>query len=132
MLIEGEVLKYWIDNFYGYGSWHAKFWFVGYEESGGDIPEELADKLNYFYNQQLPSAQLSNLRELYRRVIFRAEGRRAEKFTNLYDYRFGSHATLHGLWKNLIAFLHGHQNKELPDLITYQQNSFALPSPPNE
>jgi len=23
MLIEDKVLKYWIDNFYGYGSWHA-------------------------------------------------------------------------------------------------------------
>jgi hypothetical protein len=44
MLIEDKVLKYWIDNFYGYGSWHARFWFVGYEESGGDIPEEVADK----------------------------------------------------------------------------------------
>ena len=44
MLIEAKVLKYWIDNFYGYGSWHARIWFVGYEESGGDIPEEVADK----------------------------------------------------------------------------------------
>ncbi len=49
MLIEDKVLKYWIDNFYGYGSWYAKFWFVGYEESGGDIPEEVTDKLNYFF-----------------------------------------------------------------------------------
>ena len=35
MLIEENALKYWIDNFYGYGSWQAKFWFIGYEESGG-------------------------------------------------------------------------------------------------
>jgi hypothetical protein len=132
MLIEDKVLKYWIDNFYGYGSWHARFWFVGYEESGGDIPEEVADKFNYFYNQQLPDTRLCDIRELCRHVTFRVEGPRAEKFANLYDYRFGSHATLHGLWKNLIAFVHGYQNEELPDLITYQKNSFALPSPPNE
>ncbi len=132
MLIEAEALEYWLNNFYGYGSWHARFWFVGYEESGGDIPEEVADKFNYFYNQQLPDTRLCDIRELCRHVTFRVEGPRAEKFANLYDYRFGSHATLHGLWKNLIAFVHGYQNDELSDLITYQKNSFALPSPPNE
>jgi hypothetical protein len=132
MLIEDKVIKYWIDNFYGYGSWNAKFWFVGYEESGGDIPEEVFDRLNYFYDQQLSNTRLCDLRELYRHVIFRVEGPRAEKFANLYDYRFGSHATLHGLWKNLIAFVHGYQNEELPDQVTYQKNSFALPSPPTE
>ena len=37
-----------------------------------------------------------------------------------------------GAWKNLIAFVHGYQSEELPDLLTYQKNSFALPSAPNE
>jgi hypothetical protein len=132
MIIDGEALKYWIDNFYGFGSWHAKLWFIAYEESGGDIPEEIADRLNYFYNLQTNTPALCDMREMYRHVNFRVEGPRADKFANLYDYRFGSHATLHGLWKNLIAFVHGYQNKELPDLITYQKNSFALPSSPNE
>ena len=133
MLIEDKMLKHWIDNFYGYGSWHARFWFVSYEESGADIPEEVADRLNYFYNlQESNSLGLCDIRELYRHVAFRVEGRRAEKFANLYDYRFGSHATLHGLWKNLIAFVHGFSNEQLPDLITYQISSFASPSPPNE
>ena len=132
MLIEGEVLKYWIDNFYGYGSWNAKFWFIGYEESGGDIPEEIADRLNYFYEQQHSDQQLCDLRELYRHVNFRVEGPRADRFANLYDYRFGNHATLHGLWKNLIAFVHGYRSEELPDLITYQKDALALPSPPIE
>jgi hypothetical protein len=50
MLIDEKPLTYWIDNFYGYGSWQARFWFVGYEESGGDAPEEVAEKINYFYN----------------------------------------------------------------------------------
>ena len=133
MLIEDKVLKHWIDNFYGYGSWHAGFWFVGYEESGADLPEEVADRLNYFYNLQgTNSPGLCDIRELYRHVAFRAERPGTAKFANLYDYRFGTHATLHGLWKNLIAFVHGYQNEQLPDLITYQINSFASPSPPNE
>ena len=130
MLIEDKALKYWIDNFYGYGSWQARFWFVGYEESGGDVPEEVAEKLNYFYNLQAPG--LCDIRELYRHITFRGDGPRAEKFANLYDYRFGSHATLHGLWKNLITFIHGYQNENLPDLLTYQKNSFALPLQLNE
>ena len=133
MLIEEKALKYWIDNFYGYGSWHARFWFVGYEESGGDVPEEVAEKLNYFYNLQTPnSPTLCDIRELYRHVAFRVEGPRAEKFANFNDHRFGSEATLHGAWKNLIAFVHGHQNKKLPDLLTYQKNSFASGSGSSE
>jgi len=133
MLIEEKALKYWIDNFYGYGSWHARFWFVGYEESGGDVPEEVAEKLNYFFNlQAADTSTLCDIRELYRHVAFRIDGPRAVKFSNLNDHRFGSQATLHGAWKNLIAFVHGYQNKELPDLLTYQKNSFALPSAHNE
>ena len=133
MLIEGNALQHWIDNFYGYGSWHAKFWFIGYEESGGDVPEEVSEKLNYFYQLQQPNTPtLCDIRELYRHVAFRVDGPRGTKFSNLNDHRFGSEATLHGAWKNLIAFEHGYQNEKLPDLLTYQKNSFALPSLHNE
>ena len=133
MLIEEKALKNWIDNFYGYGSWDARFWFVGYEESGGDVPEEVAEKLNYFYNTVKPNTpSLCDIRELYRHVAFRIDGPRAEKFANLHDHRFGSLATLHGAWKNIIAFVHGYQSKKTPDLLKYQRNSFALPSTANE
>jgi len=133
MLIEEKALQYWIDNFYGYGSWHARFWFIGYEESGGDVPEEVAEKLNYFYNLQVPNTPtLCNIRELYSHVAFRVDGPRAVKFSNFNDHRFGSNATLHGAWKNLISFEYGYQGEKLPDLLTYQKNSFALPSVPNE
>jgi hypothetical protein len=133
MLIEAEALKYWLENFYGYGSWHARFWFVSYEETGGDVPEEVAEKLNYFYKLQASNKNtLSDIQELYGHVGFRSDGPRAERFTNLRDHRFGNHATLHGGWKNLIAFVHGYQNQKLPDLLTYQKNLFALPSAANE
>ena len=133
MLIEAKPLKNWIDNFYGYGSWKARFWFVGYEEGGGDMPEEVAEKINYFLDKHtLNTPTLCNIRELYRHVAFRIEGPRAEKFENFHDHRFGKQATLHGAWKNLIAFVHGHQNKKLPDLLAYQRNSFASTSAPTE
>ncbi|HLZ15873.1 MAG TPA: hypothetical protein VKQ08_02490 [Cyclobacteriaceae bacterium] len=97
MTIDKNALKYWIDNFYGYGSWQARFWFVGYEEGGGDLPEEVAEKFNYFYNSHAPNTPtLCDLRELYRHVTFRVDGPRAEKFATLNDHRFGSHAVLHG------------------------------------
>jgi len=143
MLIEEKALDHWIDNFYGYGSWQARFWFVGYEEGGGDAPEEVAEKLNYFYTLPLrKTPTLCDIRELYRHVAFptyarrfggqAVKGPRAEKFANLNDHRFGRNATLHGAWKNLIAFVHGYQSEELPDLLTYQKNSFALSTAPRE
>ena len=130
MRIEEKPLQHWMDHFYGYGLWRAKIWFVGYEESGGDTPEEVAEKLNYFYRTHAEKNQetLCDLRELYRNVAARLDGPRADLFNNLYDYRFGGQAIQHGVWKNLIAFVHGYRNKKLPDLLAYQRESFASPS----
>jgi hypothetical protein len=134
MLIEERPLKHWIDNFYGYGSWNARIWYIGYEESGGDLPEEVAEKLNYFYIAHPEGKQpsLGDIREMYRHVAFRIDGPRGNLFATFHDHRFGSNATLHGLWKNLIAFGQGYQNRKLPDLLAYQKNSFLLPSKNNE
>lgn len=129
MLIDADALKHWIENFYGYGSWQARFWFVGFEENGGDAPEEVAGKLNYFRQLETKDRSiLCDIRELFRHVNFRLDGPSAKKFSNLNDYRFGDNATLHGAWKNLIAFEHGYNDQEVPDLLHYQKNSFALPS----
>lgn len=127
MLINEDALKHWIEHFYGYGSWQTKYWFVAYEEGGGDTPEEVADKLNYFHRVHTPDNNnpLCDIRELYRHVHFKIEGPRADLFTNLFDYRFGTDAVQHGAWKNLIAFVHGYQNAPLPDLLTYQRDSLA-------
>jgi hypothetical protein len=128
MLIEEKLLNNWIHNFYGYGSWQARFWFVGYEEGGGDTPEEVAEKVNYLYTTQATGPTLCDIRDLYRHVAFRIDGPRAEKFATFHDHRFGPQATLHGAWKNLIAFVHGYKTEKLPDLLTYQKNSFVVPS----
>jgi hypothetical protein len=130
MLIQEKPLQHWIDHFYGYGSWNSKFWFISYEEGGGDLPEEVAEKLNYFFSTHhtVSTPTLCNIRDLYKQVAFQIDGPRADLFTNLHDYRFDKHAVLHGIWKNLIAFVHGYQNTPVPDLLTYQINSFAEPS----
>lgn len=134
MLIDEQALKYWIDNFYGYGSWGAGIWFVGYEEGGGDTPEEVAEKINYFHNTHIsnPQPTLCNIRELYKHVTFPIDGPKADLFTNLYQYRFGKNATQHGSWKNLIAFAHSFQNRKLPNLLNYQKNVFAQSPGNNE
>src|SRR5690242_1627545 len=132
MLIKEETLGHWMDHFYGYGAWNAKIWFVAYEEGGGDLPEDVADRFNYFYNnhREATDPTLCDIRELYKHVA------------GLYEYRFGPKATQHGSWKNLIAFQFGFRGKKLPDLLKYQVSSFIkddaalinlypLPSPHN-
>jgi hypothetical protein len=127
MLIKDKPLEHWINNFYGYGSWHAKIWCVAHEEGGGDLPEEVAEKIDYFFEHHNVN-DLCDIRELYRRASFQIDGPRADLYRNLFDYRFGPKATLHGSWKNLIAFAHGYRNKKLPDLLKYQKNNFASAS----
>ncbi len=134
MLINQQSLDHWMDHFYGYGSWDAAIWFIAYEEAGGDLPEEVAERLDFFNNAHPDSTQptLCDIRALYRHVRFRAEGPRSAKFDTLHDYRFGENAILHGIWKNLIAFGHGFRNEDLPDLLTYQKSTFASGSAKRE
>lgn len=133
MFIEEKALKHWIDNFYGYGSWNAPIWFIGYEESGGDVPEGVAEKINYFYKvHAATSATLCNIRELYRQVSMDSVDPKAALFTNRCEYRFGKNAAQNGLWKNLIAFQHGYSNEKLPDLLEYQKHIFASSLEHNE
>lgn len=143
MLIEEQKLAHWISDFYGFGSYKAPVWFIGYEEGGGDLPEDVAERINYFHALGTKNNQpLCDLRDLYRNVTFRSVGQRAKLFRTMYDYRFGDQAVLHGLWKNLIAFAHGYNGMKLPDLLMYQQEAFTrtgealiqlypLPSPHN-
>jgi hypothetical protein len=126
-MLTDKPLKHWIDHFYGSGSWRAKVWFIAYEEGGGDLPEEVAEKVEYFYNTHasVTDPTLCDLRELYRNVTFRTDRPNPRLFTNLYEYRFGTLAIQHGVWKNLIAFTKGYRNEKPPDLLEYQKEVFA-------
>src|SRR5687767_4971230 len=130
MLIDENKLQFWIERFYGYGSWQAPIWFVGYEEGGGDLPEDVAERLHYFdqVHGADTKATLCDIRELYKNVTARVSGPRAGLFNNLHDYRFGKHAVQHTIWNNLAAFVHGYQHKKLPESLKYQRNSFGKPS----
>jgi hypothetical protein len=129
MLIQEKPLHHWMENFYGYGSWKAKLWFVAHEEGGGDTPEEVAEKINYFHNVYLEGKPiLCDIRELYRHVAFPFEGPKSEVYSNLYEYRFENNAVLHGVWKNIIGFVQGYKNLDITDLLSYQQNDFVSSS----
>jgi len=134
MTIKEPQLKHWIENFYGYGSWEARFWFVSHEEGGGDLPEDVADRINYFYNIHASSTRenLCDIRELYRQVAMRWDGPKANLFANRHEYRFDKNAVQNTIWKNLISFLFGYKNVEIPDPLEYQQRDFVAPSGKHE
>lgn len=127
MFIDGKRLKHWIDNFYGYGSWQAPVWFVAYEEGGGDTPEEVASKINYFSEVHSDASEplLCDIRKLYSNVAFHEDGRKADLYANLYEYRFGKDATHNNIWKNLTTFQHAYLGENIPDLLDYQKHAFA-------
>lgn len=126
MIINKDAFTHWMTNFYGYGSWKAPIWFIGPEEPGGDLPEDVAERVNYFQSQQSPE-ELADIRQLYSKVTFRAEGPRGERYSNHFDYRFGESGVLHGAWKNLIAFTHAFNSESQPDLFEYQRSDFLSP-----
>ena len=105
------------------------------------MPEEVAEKLEYFYKVH-PFADeptLCNIRELYKQVAIRWEppsrknsNDKTSLLANRYEYRFDTNAIQNGVWKNLIAFVHGFRGEDLPDLLEYQKNIFASPSAGSE
>jgi hypothetical protein len=129
MLIKEETLRHCIHNFYGYGSWYARFWFVGHEEADGEVPEDVADKINYFttVNTQIDRT-LCDIRQLYRHVAVRSHGSKANSFNSMSDYRFHKNAIQDSVWKNLIAFEHGYKQTRIADILAYQQHYFLSSS----
>lgn len=134
MLIKEEALRHWIENFYGYGSWHARFWFVAYEEGGGELPEDVAERINYFttHHPKPDGGALCDIRGLYSNVRLRWEGPKAKLYHTVYDFRFGEGASPHTIWKNLTAFEYAFKDEPLPSYADYQKNSFASPEARNE
>ncbi len=134
MIIEETALAHWIENFYGHGSWKARAWFIAHEDGGGDVPEEVAEKINYFYRKHPPGNghQLCNLRDLYQHMAFNADNAKANMYSNLYDFRFGHLAVANTAWNNLIAFVHGFRGEILPNLLDYQKKLFVDSSSSSE
>jgi hypothetical protein len=50
----------------------------------------------------------------------------------MHEFRFGSKAMQDTIFKNLTSFVHGYNNKKLPNPLTYQKNSFVSNDKPGE
>lgn len=48
MIKDEELLKDYMNNFYGYGNLEGKFWFIGMEEGGGATFEEINSRLEHW------------------------------------------------------------------------------------
>lgn len=130
MRIKENELLHWVEHFYGYGSWEAPVWFVAFEESGGDLPEEVAARFNYFasVHPSVSEPTLCDMREMYAQVPLHLNGTKAHQYKTRYDYRFRDDAILNVIWKNLIVFSHAYNGLAMPDLLSYQKQVFTSPS----
>lgn len=48
---DDQLLNEFAHNFYGYGSYSGKFWFIGMEEGGGDSSSEVTKRLETWANR---------------------------------------------------------------------------------
>ena len=48
-MLDDELLNAFVNCFYGYGDFHAPYWFVGMEEGGGETPEDIASRLQTWH-----------------------------------------------------------------------------------
>jgi hypothetical protein len=87
MTINETSLKHWIEFFFGYGTWRSPVWFVAHEESGGELPEEVAERIEYFkeFHKNTTSPVLCELREMYKRLSFRYEGPKSHLYKNHFE-----------------------------------------------
>ncbi len=129
-LISESALGHWIENFYGYGNWEAPIWFVNHEEPSGDMPEEVADKLNYFIENYPGDGgpTLCDLRALFKSVRYTHQRSRSDDFDTLHDYRFGHQAVQRREWQGIISLVHGFNDLPVGNAETslhYQVHSLA-------
>jgi len=45
-MLPGDLLTEYADKFFGFGTWHAKIWFIGIEESGGWAEQDVQRRLD--------------------------------------------------------------------------------------
>jgi hypothetical protein len=87
-MLDDQVLADYIHHFYGYGSFRARYWFIGMEEGGGQSLAEVANRLDAW---QRGRKTLEHLADFHRAIG-----------VNQY---FADQAVLQSTWKQLIRIL---------------------------
>src|ERR1700721_728273 len=110
MLQDHPLLLDYCQNFYGYGSWDSKFWFIGMEEGGkGSATESaISQRLELWHKRGRKDAEASH--EFYNELGYAMQW-------------FGSKPKLQTTWKQLIRILlHSKKMPVTNDLIRIYQS----------
>jgi hypothetical protein len=119
MPLSSHQLHYWIENFYGYGSWDAPVWFIGYEEGANGSLDEIKDKFRY-YSRNVKQGKLCDIRALHAAV------RKFPRGGTLHDDYFGRQGKKkQGTWAGLIEFKLGWSASKKIDILKYQKHYLA-------
>jgi hypothetical protein len=61
--LDDTLLEAFMTGFYGYGTWAAKYWFVGLEEGGGQTCDEIARRIETWKKRKRP--EIDDIREFH-------------------------------------------------------------------
>lgn len=106
-----QLLYEFMTNFYGYGTYKGKMWFIGMEEGGGNSFEEIQNRLTAW--EQMARLELLDIQSFHKKIEM--------------NYWFGSTAKLQTTWNKAIRIFLSSQGKNpTPEMVrTYQSEQFA-------
>ena len=106
-----ELLYEFMTNFYGYGTYTGKTWFIGMEEGGGNSFEEIQNRLTVW--EQMASLELLDIQSFHEKIEM--------------NHWFGSTAKLQTTWNKAIrVFLSSQGINPTSEMVrTYQSEQFA-------
>ena len=110
-MLDEALLESFMNGFYGYGTWSAKYWFVGMEEGGGSSIAEVAARLETWNHRGRP--EVDDLFEFC-------------KSTGIKQW-FGPNAKRQATWAQLcrVALIANAQSVERENIIEYQNTRLA-------
>lgn len=105
-MIDQELLGRWMATFFGYGSWSARYWFIGLEEGGVDSQEEFESRIDAWHKAGEPD--LLDLHDFHESISLPKQTKPG--------------AALHRTWRPLLRVLFHARNKPFDneDLRSYQ------------
>jgi hypothetical protein len=109
--INDELIRMFMDGFFGYGNLKAPYWFIGMEEGGGNALAEVNQRLEVW--AQRGRKQTDDLVEFHKAI-------------GVTSYFAPVKPPLQKTWKQLIRVLHGLENHPLTDEAIRQTQRSAF------
>lgn len=109
-----ELLKQFMEGFYGYGNPEAAFWFIGKEEHSDGTPKDIQKRIQQWHNRG--KHPFEDLRDYHHNI---------GKFKH-----FGENAPLQATWKQLIRIYLTATGQEagLRKILDYQKDCLGDPN----